>query len=70
MTKNQPKGGLKNQAAFQSIYMASMVVLKTPEPITVRPKARRRLTNSKLRALAATHRPPQSWYDNDADESC
>ena len=33
------------------------------------PKAKRKLTNRKLKKLATKHKPPQTWFDNDADES-
>ena len=46
-----------------------MVVLENPEPIKARTRAKRgsRLTGAKLRALAAKHKPPQSWYEEDLD---
>ena len=70
MAYTQSDGGADIRTDFQDIITATMVILKEPEAIPLRPKAKRRLTNNKLRALAAKHQPPQSWYDNDGDEFC
>lgn len=51
------------------VVAAPMVALEKPEPIKPRPKAKRvpRLTMAKLRVLAAKHKPPQSWFEEDLD---
>lgn len=59
-----------NRAVHQQeeIVTAVMVVLDKPEPIKHYPKAKRhRLSNARLRKLAEKYKPPQSWFDKDAD---
>lgn len=51
---------------FPNIILGTMIVLDEPEPIKRKPK--RRISNSDLKALSTNHKPPQNWYDNDADD--